>query len=254
MRPRGIAPWVCQGEFLGVNPTTGRGAGRRDTEDIEELVRRLIDERSTEIYSRLKEDMDRRFAALEERLAQRNIDERSIRTLVRAFAGQEFARLHSIVMEEITRVRGEVEALARQGVDVEVIKRLVEDAYGKVLDDVKRILDQRIAHIISVIDERSNEVRDVLDLVNEVLKLEVEFEEELAKLRGELRSMLSEEALEEHLYRALIRHGIIRRRKRGWVPLIAGLSVLAAIIAGFIINPIVTFVIIAIVFVILLRW
>jgi len=199
--------------------------------------------------------VDRRFVALEERLAQRfNVDEMAIRSLVKAMVGSETARLHSIVMEDISRLRSEVEALARQGVDAETIKRLIEDAYGKVLDDVKRILDQRIAHIISVIDERSNEVRDVLDLVNEVLKLEVEFEEELAKLRGELRSMLSEEALEEHLYRALIRHGIIRRRKRGWVPLIAGLSVLAAIIAGFIINPIVTFVIIAIVFVILLRW
>jgi len=218
------------------------------------LVRRLIDERSTEIYSRLKEDMDRRFAALEERLAQRNIDERSIRTLVRAFAGQEFARLHSIVMEEITRVRGEVEALARQGVDAEAIKRLVEDAYGKVLNDVKRILDQRIAHIISVIDERSNEVKDVLDLVNEVLKLEVEFEEELAKLRSEVRRTLSEEAIEEYVYRVLVRKGILRKRRRRWVLPVVGLGILAAVATGFLINPAITFVILAIVFVVLMRW
>jgi len=214
------------------------------------LVRRLIDERSTEIYSRLKEDMDRRFAALEERLAQRNIDERSIRALVRAFVGQEFSRLHSIVMEEITRVRGEVEALARQGVDVEVIKRLVEDAYGKVLDDVKRILDQRIAHIISVIDERSNEVRDALDLVNEILRSEIEFGEKIE----EVRRLLDEERLEELLYRVLVKRGLIRKRKRRWVLPIVGLGILIAIAIGLLINPILTVVVLFIVFVILMRW
>jgi hypothetical protein len=218
------------------------------------LVRQLIDERLIEIYGRLKEDMDRRFAALEERLAQRNIDERSIRALVRAFVGQEFSRLHSVVMEEITRVRGEVEALARQGVDVEVIKRLVEDAYSKVLDDVKRILDQRIAHIISVIDEQGNEVKDVLDLVNEVLKLEVEFEEKIEKLWSEVRRALSEEAIEEYVYRVLVRKGVLRKRRRRWVPLIVGLGILTAIVTGLLLSPIVTLVILFIVFVVLMRW
>ena len=239
-----------RGRRLGVDPTTGRGAGRRDTEDIEELVRRLIDERSTEIYGRLKEDMDRRFVALEERLAQRNIDERSIRALVRAFVGQEFSRLHSVVMEEITRVRGEVEALARQGVDVEVIKRLVEDAYGKVLDDVKRILDQRIAHIISVIDEQGNEVRDALDLINEILRSEIEIGEKIE----EVRRLLDEERLEELLYRVLVKRGLIRKRRRRWVLPIVGLSILIAIAIGFLINPILTAVVLFIVFVVLMRW
>jgi hypothetical protein len=214
------------------------------------LVRQLIDERLIEIYGRLKEDMDRRFAALEEHLAQRNIDERSIRALVRAFAGQEFSRLHSIVMEEITRVRGEVEALARQGVDVEVIKRLVEDAYGKVLDDVKRILDQRIAHIISVIDEQGNEVRDALDLINEILRSEIEFGEKIE----EVRRLLDEERLEELLYRVLVKRGLIRKRRRRWVLPIVGLSILIAIAIGLLINPILTVVVLFIVFVILMRW
>jgi len=83
-----------------------------------------------------------------------------------------------------------------------------------------------------------------------VLKLEVEFEEKIE----ELRNTLSEEALEERFYRMLMKKGVIRQRRRRWAPLIAGLSVLAAIIAGFIINPIVTFVIMAIAIVILLRW
>jgi hypothetical protein len=109
-------------------------------------------------------------------------------------------------------------------------------------------------HLVDAMNEVSNVNKDILDLINGLLRAETEFEEELVKLRNEIRSMLSEEALEEHLYRALIKHGIIRRRKRRWVPLIAGLSVLAAIIAGFIINPIVTFIIIAIAIVILLRW
>jgi hypothetical protein len=203
-----------------------------------------------EVYGRLKEDVDRRFAALEEHLAQRNIDERSIRALVRAFVGQEFSRLHSVVMEEITRVRGEVEALARQGVDVEVIKRLVEDAYSKVLDDVKRILDQRIAHIISVIDEQGNEVRDALDLINEILRSEIEFGEKIE----EVRRLLDEERLEELLYRVLVKRGLIRKRKRRWVLPIVGLGILIAIAIGLLINPILTVVVLFIVFVILMRW
>jgi CRISPR/Cas system-associated protein Csx1 len=153
-------------------------------------------------------------------------------------------------MAEMDKFRAEVKALARQGVDVEVIKRLVEDAYGKVLDDVKRILDQRIAHIISVIDEQGNEVRDALDLINEILRSEIEIGEKIE----ELRNMLSEEKIEELLYKALIKHGVIKRRRRRWAPLIAGLSILAAIIVGLVVNPIATLVILFITFVILMRW
>jgi len=241
------------GRVLGVDPTTGRGAGRDEyREEIERLVEEIVNEKVAEMYGRLEQLVRENFERFaEEYLNKSGVDERRIRSIAKAIAASEALR---IVMAEMDKFRAEVEALARQGVDVEVIKRLVEDAYGKVLDDVKRILDQRIAHIISVIDERSNEVRDVLDLVNEVLKLEVEFEEELAKLRGELRSMLSEERVEELLYRTLIRRGIIRRRHRKWALPIIGLSILGAIVAGFIINPIVTFVIIAIAIVILLRW
>jgi hypothetical protein len=43
-------------------------------------------------------------------------------------------------------------------------------------------------------------------------------------------------------------------RRRRWTPLIAGLSVLAAIIAGFIVNPIATLAILFIAIVVLLRW
>jgi len=215
----------------------------------------LIEDKAVEIYNRLRDELRRDFERLvDEYLGRSNVDEKTVKSIARAVADQEFAKLHSIVMEEITRVRGEIEELGRQGIDAELVRKLIDEVYGKLLNDVRQIIDQRIMHMLDAINEQSSSIKDVLDLVNELLKAEVEFEEELAKLRGELRSMLSEEALEEHLYRALIKHGVIRRRKRGWVPLIAGLSVLAAIIAGFIINPIVTFVIIAIAIVILLRW
>jgi hypothetical protein len=108
--------------------------------------------------------------------------------------------------------------------------------------------------VLDAINEQSSSIRDVLDLVNEILKAEVAFEEELAKLRDEVRKHLNEEGLEEVIYRTMIRRGIIRQRKRKWAPIIAGLSVLAAIIAGFIINPIATLVILFIAIVVLLRW
>jgi hypothetical protein len=52
----------------------------------------------------------------------------------------------------------------------------------------------------------------------------------------------------------LVKRGILKKKRRKWVLPTIGLSVLAAIIAGFIINPIATLVILFIVFVILLRW
>jgi len=211
----------------------------------------LIEERAVEIYNRLRDELRRDFERLvDEYLGRSNVDEKTVKSIARAVAGREFARLHGIVMEEITRVRGEIEELGRQGVDAELIRRMIDEVYGKLLDDIKQVIDQRIMHLVDAMNEVSNVNKDVLDLVNEILKAEVEFKEEFERLRG----LLDEEHLEELLYRTLIRRGIIRKRHRTWVPLIAGLSVLAAIIAGLIINPILTIVIIAIAIVILLRW
>jgi hypothetical protein len=163
--------------------------------------------------------------------------------------------LHGIVREELDEFRAEVEErLSKYGIDAETIRRIVDEVYGKLLNDVKQLLDQRIMHVLDAINEQSSSIRDVLDLVNEILKAEVAFEEELAKLRDEVRKHLNEEGLEEVIYRTMIRRGIIRRRKRRWAPIIAGLSVLAAIIAGFVINPIATLVILFIAIVVLLRW
>jgi archaellum component FlaC len=189
----------------------------------------------------------RELEAFEERVAQRGVDEKTARSIARAVAGQEFARLHGIVREELDEFRAEVEEeLNKRGVDAETIKRIVGEVQNKLLSE----LDKRFMHVLSVINEQSSSIRDVLDLVNEILKAEVETEEALSKLRN----LLDEEHLEELFYRVLIRRGIIRRRHRKWVLPIAGLVVLGAIVAGFIINPIVTFVIMAIVIVILLRW
>jgi hypothetical protein len=193
----------------------------------------------------------RELEAFEERVAQRGVDEKTARSIARAVAGQEFARLHGIVREELDEFRAEVEEeLNKRGVDAETIKRIVGEVQNKLLSE----LDKRFMHVLSVINEQSSSIRDVLDLVNEILKAEVAFEEELGRLRSEIRSMFSEERIEELLYRTLVKRGVIRQRRRRWTPLIAGLSILAAIIAGFIINPILTFVIIAIAIVILLRW
>jgi hypothetical protein len=247
--PRYSAPG-SRGRVLGVDSTTGRGAGRDEYRDIERLVEEVVNEKLVELHHRIMDRVRRELEAFEERVAQRGVDEKTVKSIARAVAGQEFARLHGIVMEEISRLKSEVEELGKQGVDAELIRRVIDEVYGKLLNDVRQIIDQRIMHVLDAINEQSSSIRDVLDLVNEILKAEVEFREEFERLRR----LLDEEHLEELLYRTLIRRGIIRQRKRKWAPLIAGLSILAAIIAGFIINPIVTFVIIAIVFVILLRW
>jgi DNA polymerase III gamma/tau subunit len=211
----------------------------------------LIEERAVEIYNRLRDELRRDFERLvDEYLGRSNVDEKTVKSIARAVAGQEFARLHGIVMEEISRLKSEVEELGKQGIDAELVRKLIDEVYGKLLDDIKQIIDQRIMHLVDAMNEVSNVNKDVLDLVNEILKAEVEFREEFERLRG----ILDEEHLEELLYRVLIRRGIIRRRHRKWVLPIAGLVVLGAIIAGLIINPILTIVIMAIAIVILLRW
>jgi len=191
--------------------------------------------------------MDRRFAALEERLAQRNIDEKAIRSLVKAMVGSEVARVHSVVMEEFDRLKAKVEEeLSKRGVDAETIRQVVNEEFSRVINE----LDRRFMHVLSAIDEQANDIRDAMDLINEVLKIVIEDEERVA----EIKNMLSEEKIEELLYKALIKHGVIKRRRRRWAPLIAGLSILAAIIVGLVVNPIATLVILFITFVILMRW
>ena len=215
------------------------------------MVEEVVDERLVELHHRIMDRVRQELEAFEERVAQRGVDERTVKSIARAVAGQEFARLHGIVREELDEFRAEVEErLSRLGIDAETIKRIVGEVQNKLLSE----LDKRFMHVLDAINEQSSSIKDVLDLVNEILKAEVAFEEELGRLRSEIRGMFSEERIEELLYRTLVKRGIIRQRRRRWTPLIAGLSILAAIIAGFIINPIVTFVIIAIVFVILLRW
>jgi len=174
------------------------------------LVRRLIDERSTEIYGRLKEDMDRRFVALEERLAQRNIDEKAIRSLVKAMVGSEVARVHSVVMEEFDRLKAKVEEeLSKRGVDAETIRQVVNEEFSRVINE----LDRRFMHVLSTIDEQSSSIKDILDLVNEVLKIVIEDEERVA----EIKNALSEERLEELLYRVLVKRvSLGRGRDESW--------------------------------------
>ena len=211
----------------------------------------MIEERAVEIYNRLRDELRRDFERLvDEYLGRSNVDERTVKSIARAVASQEFAKLHGIVMEEISRLKSEVEELGKQGIDAELVRKLIDEVYNKLLNDIKQVIDQRIMHLVDTMNEVSNVNKDVLDLVNEILKAEVEFREEFERLRG----LLDEEHLEELLYRVLIRRGIIRRKRSKWVPIIAGLSVLTAIVVGFLINPIVTFVIIAIAIVILLRW
>ncbi len=216
----------------------------------------MIEERAVEIYNRLRDELRRDFERLvDEYLGRSNVDEKTVKSIARAVAGQEFARLHGIVREELDEFKAEVEErLSKYGIDAETIRRIVDEVYGKLLNDVKQLLDQRIMHVLDAINEQTNSVRDVLDLVNEIVKAEAEFEEKLSELRAEIRRLLDEEALEELLYRALVKHGVIRRKRRKWAPLIAGLGVLAAVIAGFIINPIATLVILFIAIVVLLRW
>jgi ribosome-binding ATPase YchF (GTP1/OBG family) len=190
-----------------------------------------------EVYDDLKDKMQRSFEELVEQLEKRGgIDEKAIKALVKVLVGK-----------ELEKFRGEIEErLSRLGLDRETINQVINEVVNKLLSD----LDRRFMHLASVIDERFGEVRDLLDLVSEVLKAEVETEETLS----ELRNMLSEERIEELIYRVLVRKGILKRRRRKWVPLVVGLGILAAIVTGLLLSPIVTLVILFIVFVVLMRW
>jgi Flp pilus assembly protein TadB len=208
-----------------------------------------------EVYGRLKEDMDRRFAALEEHLAQRNIDEKAIRSLVKAMVGSEVARVHSVVMEEFDRLKAKVEEeLSKRGVDAETIRQVIGEIQSNLLDSVRQIIDQRVLHLAQIIEEKSNDIKDVLDLVNELLKAEMDFQEQLLKLKDEVRLRLNEETLEEVFYKMLTKRGIIKKRRKRWILPIIGGGILAGIVIGLIINPAITFVTIAMMIVVLLRW
>jgi hypothetical protein len=178
------------------------------------------------------------------------LDEKTIKSIAKATAATEVAKLHNIIMEEFSEFKAKVEEeLSKRGVDVEVIRRLVDEVRNSLLGE----FDKRVLHLVDMINEVGNVNKDILDLINEVHKFELAFEEELLKLRDEVKH-LSEEGLEEAIYKTMIRRGIIRRKRRKWTPLIAGLGVLIAIVVGLLVNPIATLVILFIVFAILLRW
>jgi len=211
----------------------------------------LIEELRVEIYSKVKEGVEKWLENVIDELRRNGLDEKTVKSIAKATAATEVARLHNIVMEEFNEFKAKVEErLSRLGIDAETIRRIVDEVQNKLLSE----LDKRFMHVLSVIDEQNSSIKDVLDLVNEVLKLEVEFEEKIEKLWSEVRKTLSEERLEEVIYKTMIKRGIIRRKRRKWVLPVVGLGILTAIVVGLLINPIVTFVIIAIVFVILLRW
>jgi len=204
-----------------------------------------------ELYHRLRDELRREFERLVDEYLNKNIDERTVKSIAKATAAAEVARLHNVVREELDEFKAEVEErLARLGLDAEAVRKLVDEVYNKLLSDLSGIIDRRIMHVLSVIDEQNSSIKDILDLVNALLESEVKSEEILEKLRSEL----SEERLEELLYRVLVKRGIIRRKRRKWVLPIIGLSILAAIIVGLVVNPIITLVILFIAIVVLLRW
>jgi len=222
---------------LGVDPTTGRGAGRKKTqEEIEKMIKQLIDEKFVEVYSQLKDEIRRNFEKFVDEY-KGGVDERRIRAIAKAVAASEALR---IIEEE----------LRKRGIDAELVKQMINEIYNKLLNDLTNIIDKRIIHLAQIVEEKTNDIKDILDLINEILRSENEFGEKIE----ELRNMLSEEALEERFYRMLMKKGIIRQRRRKWTPLIAGLGVLIAIVIGLLVNPIATLVILFIVFAILLRW
>jgi len=208
-----------------------------------------------ELYHRLRDELRREFERLVDEYLNKNIDERTVKSIAKATAAAEVARLHNVVREELDEFKAEVEErLARLGLDAEAVRKLVDEVYNKLLSDLSGIIDRRIMHVLSVIDEQNSSIKDILDLVNALLESEVKSEEILEKLRSEIRKYLNEEYLEELAYRALVKHGIIRKRRRRWVWVAAGLGIPIAIAVGFLINPAITFVILAIVFVVLMRW
>jgi hypothetical protein len=207
----------------------------------------LIEELRVEIYNKVKEDVEKWLESAIDELRRSGLDEKTVKSIAKATAATEVARLHSTVMEEIARVRSEFEEkLAKLGIDPELVEKIVNEVSSKLLNEI----DKRFMHVLDAMNEMGNMNKDVLDLVSEILRAEVETEETLS----ELRSMLSEERIEELIYKVLIRRGLIRRRKRKWVWIAVGLGVLSAIIAGFVINPAITAVIILIIIAVLLRW
>jgi membrane-bound lytic murein transglycosylase B len=147
-----------------------------------------------EIYNKVKEDVEKWLENVIDELRRNSVDEKVVKGIAKATAATEVARLHSIVMEEFNEFKAKVEEeLSKRGVDAETIRRIVDEVQNKLLSE----LDKRFIHVLSVIDEQNSSIKDVLDLVNEILKAEVAFEEELAKLRSEIRSMFSEERIEE---------------------------------------------------------
>jgi frataxin-like iron-binding protein CyaY len=208
----------------------------------------LVDERLVGLRDHVIDLVRRELEAFEERVAERlNLDERVVRSTAKAIAAAEVTKLHNIVMEEFNEFKAKVEEeLNKRGVDAETIRQVVNEEFSRVINE----LDRRFMHVLSAIDEQANDIRDAMDLINEVLKIVIEDEERVT----EIKNMLSEEALEERFYRMLVRKGVLKRRRRKWVPLIVGLGILAAIVTGLLLSPIVTLVILFIVFVVLMRW
>jgi len=137
---------------------------------VEELVERLVNERMVEVYDDLKDKMQRNFEELAVQLEKRGgIDEKAVKALVKVLVGKELGKF-----------RGEIEErLSRLGLDRETINQVINEVVNKLLSD----LDRRFMHLASVIDERFGEVRDLLDLTSEILRVEIETEEALSELR-----------------------------------------------------------------------
>ena len=209
------------------------------------MVEEIVNEKVAEMYGRLEQLVRENFERFaEEYLNKSGVDERRIRSIAKAIAASEALR---IVMAEMDKFRAEVEEkLSKYGIDAETIRRIVDEIYGRLLSE----LDKRFMHVLDAMNEMGNMNRDVLDLVSEILRHESTFEEEL----GKLRSALDEERLEEIFYRVLVRRGVLRKRRRRWVPLVVGLGILAAIVTGLLLSPIVTLAILFIAIVVLLRW
>jgi len=75
----------------------------------------LIEERAVEIYNRLRDELRRYFERLvDEYLGRSNVDERVIASMVKAIVGKEIARL-----------KAEVEELGKQGVDAELVRKMI---------------------------------------------------------------------------------------------------------------------------------
>jgi predicted hydrocarbon binding protein len=200
----------------------------------------LIEELRVEIYNKVKEDVAKWLEHIVDGLRKNGIDEKAVRAIARAVAAQEAAK---IVERRIAELRNEIERL---GIDAETIRRIVDEIYGRLLSE----LDKRFMHVLDAINEVGNMNRDVLDLVSEILRHESTFEEEL----GKLRSALDEERLEEIFYRMLVKRGVLKKKRRKWGWVAVGLGIPIAIVVGFLINPAITFVILAIVFAVLMRW